>query len=328
MERGAGHAGGGGAVLNAMVPTLGGYPYDMECCGMDPYRVAIALGDQTIRVWSTDSAKHPFQCSLLWKGLQAKVVCVRWHPLLEGKVAFAVDDGRVGLYDCLSEKYRILPGRHAGTIYQLAWWVGSLAGPGAVEEPAASGQEAMGCVLFSCGKDGVILGREAVWGWGGTEGQGEGGAVRLVPLLLRAAARQAGTGAGAGAVAKVSEFGVSPDGRSLAVGRVDGEVDLFDVSAGLGALFRLLHADVNAPEGGGSDGEARECVAWRGVLKGHTSLINRICWHPCAEKEEWGWRRCATACEGGDICVWSFGEAGADAGEGAGHTRKTLNAKA
>jgi len=70
------------------------------------------------------------------------------------------------------------------------------------------------CVLVSCGKDGVILARPAMWGAGpGSDegGDGAGAAVKLCPLLhVRAGDESAD--AGVGARGKVSEFGLSPDG--------------------------------------------------------------------------------------------------------------------
>lgn len=75
---GEGGVAGVSCSLMKMVPTLGGYPYDVECCAMDPYRVAIALGDHTIRVWHTDSAAEPFKSTLLWRYMSWHMVAFSW----------------------------------------------------------------------------------------------------------------------------------------------------------------------------------------------------------------------------------------------------------
>lgn len=45
----------------------------------DPGKLAVAVGDNTIRVWDTANTQsnHGYDCAMLWKGLQSKVTCVR-----------------------------------------------------------------------------------------------------------------------------------------------------------------------------------------------------------------------------------------------------------
>ena len=62
-----------------------------------------------------DREDDAFNGRVLWKGLGTKVVCVRWHVVEESVVAFALDDGRCGLYHTHSDKFRVLP----GTLYYV-----------------------------------------------------------------------------------------------------------------------------------------------------------------------------------------------------------------
>jgi hypothetical protein len=96
---GEGGVAGVSCSLMKMVPTLGGYPYDVECCAMDPYRVAIALGDHTIRVWHTDSAAEPFKSTLLWRYMS-------WHMVAFSCAVFA--RSRECVLACVRGRERVL----------------------------------------------------------------------------------------------------------------------------------------------------------------------------------------------------------------------------
>lgn len=44
--------------------------------GVDPTMLAVGVGDKSILLWKTQSVRNPFDCNLLWKGLQSKVTVV------------------------------------------------------------------------------------------------------------------------------------------------------------------------------------------------------------------------------------------------------------
>jgi hypothetical protein len=118
----------------------------------------VALGDKSIRIWDiseatsreaddseeggSSSSKNPYRTILLWKGLQAKVTCVRtsrvcslarslarlaftlmlattdhtqvaWHPASSGVLAYGMDDGRVGVYNTHAQTVAQFAGHHA-----------------------------------------------------------------------------------------------------------------------------------------------------------------------------------------------------------------------
>jgi len=74
------------------LPTLGGFAYAVDVSTLDPSRVAVAVGDNSIRVLSLGDVHNPFAgAALLWRGIQAKVTAVRRcsAPRLSGDVGDA-----------------------------------------------------------------------------------------------------------------------------------------------------------------------------------------------------------------------------------------------
>lgn len=65
------------------MPGIGGFVYSLSISPLDPARVALAVGDNTVRVWVTNNSSDPFDSVLLWKGIQAKVsvVCIFLNSL-------------------------------------------------------------------------------------------------------------------------------------------------------------------------------------------------------------------------------------------------------
>ncbi|KAE9303435.1 hypothetical protein PF001_g13543 [Phytophthora fragariae] len=105
---------------------LGGHAYSVShnvAAGL----VAAGVGDQTIRLWNlgTDavSTSNDYQCDLLWKGLQSKVTCVRWHPFQHSMLAYGMEDGRIGVYDIQTNKYSHFRTSHDHEVQQLQWIV-------------------------------------------------------------------------------------------------------------------------------------------------------------------------------------------------------------
>ncbi|KAG3113488.1 hypothetical protein PI125_g7281 [Phytophthora idaei] len=103
---------------------LGGHAYSVSYNAATGL-VAAGVGDQTIRLWNlgTDAASvaSDYQCDLLWKGLQSKVTCVRWHPFQHSVLAYGMEDGRIGVYDIQSKKYNHFRTNHGSEAQQLQW---------------------------------------------------------------------------------------------------------------------------------------------------------------------------------------------------------------
>ncbi len=58
------------------IPGLGGFVYGLDISPLDPGRVALAVGDKSIRIWVATNRDDPYESVLLWKGIQSKVSTV------------------------------------------------------------------------------------------------------------------------------------------------------------------------------------------------------------------------------------------------------------
>jgi gem associated protein 5 len=114
------------AICVEKLTGLGGHAYSVSY-NASTGLVAAGIGDQTIRLWSLSSenatAASDYQCDLLWKGLQSKVTCVRWHPLQHSLLAYGMEDGRIGVYDIQTKKYNHFRTAHNHEVRELQWVV-------------------------------------------------------------------------------------------------------------------------------------------------------------------------------------------------------------
>ncbi|XP_033744086.1 gem-associated protein 5-like [Pecten maximus] len=133
--------------LFGVLPTFGGFVYVAKSSPVDPGRLALGVGDSMIRLWNINNTNNLTDLKNLWQGIKAKVTALCWHPVKEGLLAYGTDDGRVGVYDTLSNRPpNISSTYHKRTVYVVAWG------------PCCTGQEygSGGYSLYSIG-DGVIL---------------------------------------------------------------------------------------------------------------------------------------------------------------------------
>ncbi|XP_063892703.1 uncharacterized protein LOC135117406 [Helicoverpa armigera] len=119
----------------AVHSTCGGFLYTVLSCPYDAGKVAVSVGDGTIRV--LEMATLPDDDTKLtvpsvvsyWQNVQGKVLTIAWHPTRENLLAFATGEARVGLLDTGGRYER--PGRvlHPGlskAVYSLCWGDGML----------------------------------------------------------------------------------------------------------------------------------------------------------------------------------------------------------
>ncbi|XP_069129450.1 gem-associated protein 5-like isoform X2 [Argopecten irradians] len=133
--------------LFGVLPTFGGFVYVAKSSPVDPGRLAIGVGDSMIRLWNINNTNNLTDIKNLWQGIKAKVTSLCWHPVKEGLLAYGTDDGRVGIYDTLSNRPpNISSTYHKRTVYVVAW------GPNSSNQEYESG----GYSLYSIG-DGIIL---------------------------------------------------------------------------------------------------------------------------------------------------------------------------
>jgi WD40 repeat protein len=91
-------------------------------------RVAIGVGDQSVRVWTTNDRSDPFKSLFLWRGLKSKVTVVRWHPLanvgssdITELIAYGTEDGCVGLLPLYGAQHTRFKASHSGPVVALQW---------------------------------------------------------------------------------------------------------------------------------------------------------------------------------------------------------------
>ena len=143
------------------LPTIGGHIYALAASAVDPGAVAIGCGDNLIRVWQT-GVTSSFECQTLWKGVQSRVHALSWHPILEGILAFGLEDGSVGVYDVNKGRHTIAHTAHLRAVTTVCWL--PLTGENEVchdeddggNSAAGSGVGSSLCALYSCGDDGCI----------------------------------------------------------------------------------------------------------------------------------------------------------------------------
>jgi len=122
----------------------------IESIAVEEIHTKVKLASHTIKLLVAYTLTYWQIGAFLWKGLQGKVSCVRYHPqppaAMNGVecLAFGTEDGKLGLYDTSSGKLLVLFSHyHKGTVYELDWRLVN----------RAEGRY----LLYSCGGDGVIL---------------------------------------------------------------------------------------------------------------------------------------------------------------------------
>ena len=253
------------------MPSLGGFVYRIKFAPTDPYRMAVAVGDKSIRVWrrnkpmvgnaSTSAATEQlvspqgpeFDVSFLWKGVKEKVTALCWHPTDETKLAFGLDDGAVGIYTLAGgagadgHVHKMFDGQHSGTVFVLAW-------------PAAAGSTDTGRgsdteqdpPVYSAGADG------RVYQWTKKK------VVDVDNLILAGHGRlQEDTKAGTKTPKmQRSCISFSADSRKVALGNADGSIEVY------------LTEQPSSPDSGS------KAPGWRliRVYHEHSALVYTMAW--------------------------------------------------
>eukprot|EP00729_Bicosta_minor_P012932 gene12932-27198_t len=146
------------------LPTIGGHVYTLAGSRADPGAVAMGCGDNLIRVWQTGNTTS-YECQTIWKGVQSRVHALSWHPVLEGILAFGLEDGSVGVYDVNKGRHSIAQSTHLRAVTALCWLppaAGAVHGDadfedgGNGDDDGSRGASDGIYSLYSCGGDGFI----------------------------------------------------------------------------------------------------------------------------------------------------------------------------
>ncbi|KYQ90408.1 component of gems 5 [Tieghemostelium lacteum] len=107
------------------VTGLGGFVYSLDCDSFNPNQIAVACGDQTIRLWTPGNSNINYDSldsKSLWKGIQSKVTALEINKISDHDlIAFGMDDGRVAIYNTSSNQTLVFPGGHKSEIYEVQW---------------------------------------------------------------------------------------------------------------------------------------------------------------------------------------------------------------
>ncbi|KAF9215878.1 Gem-associated protein 5 [Podila verticillata] len=148
----------------AQIDCLGGNVISLDIGSLDPRRIAMGCGNNMIKIWDTMSQGEPYSCQNI-ENLYNKVRTVKWHPAEEGRLAFGLEDGKIGFIDNLYGNHGDDQGKQGkqgkqpkkqGKKGALAW-----CSPKVFEAPVPelfdlSLKESSFCVM-SCGSEGKIL---------------------------------------------------------------------------------------------------------------------------------------------------------------------------
>ena len=158
----------------SMSHSIGGFVYSLSISHLQPSCLAIGIGDQSILLWNTPDAfpsspsfssssdRNIYDIQMLWKGIQSKVTCLKWHPtkevrfllllpffisiyssICQGNLCFGTEDGRVGFYDVYTNKFQLVNTKHKGQVLELHW---------RVINPSGTSDDSY--ILYTLGQDG------------------------------------------------------------------------------------------------------------------------------------------------------------------------------
>ncbi|KAF9905884.1 Gem-associated protein 5 [Linnemannia zychae] len=261
----------------AQVECIGGNVYALDIGTVDPGRIAISLGNETIKIWNTLSKDEPYECITIDR-LNTRARSIRWHPVEEGTLCFGLESGKIGMltqahgsfsansnnfngngvnrknrkkghhdkqaaHASLGPTQTIFHSYHEKSVTSMAW-----CSPKVFEAPVPelfdlALRDGTFC-LVSCGGEGKIFVSDA--------SKPSSKSLDLEEVIQRqnAAWYEAfraikGTGR-----PERRDFAIHPNEDLLALGNADGSVEVFELK-----YFKLVY-----------------------VYQSHRSRVNRVCW--------------------------------------------------
>lgn len=253
--------------------SLGGYVYSLDDSPCDPGMLAIAVGDNTIRIWNTESAiEDPFslksdvyKSKLFWKGLSSKITCTRWHPKEVGILAYGTEDGHIGIIDVYSSKNTLFTHYHQSSIYDLQF----CPYPSTVNETG----EIDSYRLYSAGGDGIIYIFDPTSPTSPPVSLNDLIVERTPDIIEKISEKSSKI---LNKLPKRSQFHYNSIHNLIAIGNTDGIIEIYSFPS----------------------------LKLKFCFRDHTKLVNRIRWHSNPSSEWSGWL--ATASDDGNIQLYNF----------------------
>ncbi|XP_076393217.1 gem nuclear organelle associated protein rigor mortis [Megachile rotundata] len=103
--------------------TQSGYVYCIAACPLDTSRVAFGVGDAMLRVWNLSEAHNTtFDITVFWQKIKGKIRTISWHPEKENLLAYATEEGRIGMFNTNTNKPPTLYRQyHRNIVYTIGW---------------------------------------------------------------------------------------------------------------------------------------------------------------------------------------------------------------
>jgi WD40 repeat protein len=265
--------------------TLGGYVYAIAEHPLDPSLVALACGDNSIRIWfnqecisaledeASGASKGQNQASkfsngsstisgsrlstvLVWKGITGKVTCIQWHPANTNELAFGMADGTISIYNMTTQQCSPLQQRHQQTVYDIRY------------APSGDGDR---YAILSVGGESKVLVHDSSGASLKFQETAEAANPNYMALL------SSGIGKTINSLPKRSGLDFSLTGDLVFLGNTDGSCELYSYPE-----LKLLHCNRN-----------------------HLKLVNKVRWNRCSADARFR-QFAATASEDGAICIYNF----------------------
>ncbi|XP_043264591.1 gem-associated protein 5-like [Colletes gigas] len=103
--------------------TQNGYVYCMASCPLDTSHIAFGVGDAMLRLWKlSEPHDTSFDITVLWQKIMGKIRTISWHPEKENLLAYATEEGRVGVFNTNGNKPPTLYRQyHRNIVYSIHW---------------------------------------------------------------------------------------------------------------------------------------------------------------------------------------------------------------
>ncbi|KAK9766134.1 hypothetical protein K7432_005010 [Basidiobolus ranarum] len=202
------------------IQGLGGFVYSLDMSEQDPTKVAMGLGDNTIRIWNYTDKEKPYDSKLIWKGLKGKITRIKWHPLEEGILAYGTDAGNFGIIDVYTETIKSFKSYHKSTVYSMDWCKRSNFDPT---------DESNEWAILTCGGDGKVLISEAKRPDKASKNVNDFVEEKNPEWIQSIKEKKQN-------LAKRSEVAIDPTGEFLALGNTDGSVEVYRLPS-----FKLVY---------------------------------------------------------------------------------------
>ncbi|GBC04475.1 hypothetical protein RclHR1_00570031 [Rhizophagus clarus] len=189
---------------------------DLSISPADPYKLAIGGGDSSVKIWKFASLQNSYDVSLYYKGLKTKISSLKYHPTKEGLFAYGTDIGTIGLFDEFQsdKNFKNFASYHKNKVYSIQWCM--------PEWLNWSIEESPGMFVLSCGGDGQILLSDIA-------------KIKAPSISVNDMIKEVNSEwiqilkNKSGNLPKRSEVAVHPTGKYIAVGNVDGRVEVYEL---------------------------------------------------------------------------------------------------